>query len=90
MQAQTAITLPRRSYSTMVAVVATVVAALLALALVVSVGRPAAYSLPQQVTLQDVSGQQVAHNRSEQGLGGASVGGQQIVHNRSEEGFTNP
>ena len=33
--------------------------------------------------------EQIAHNRSEQGLGGPiSVGGQQIAHNRSESGFT--
>ena len=31
---------------------------------------------------------QIAHDRSEQGLGAsASVDGQQIAHNRSEEGF---
>ena len=32
--------------------------------------------------------EQIAHNRSEQGLvEGASVGGQQIAHNRSESGL---
>ena len=35
-----------------------------------------------------VSAEQIAHNRSEQGLGaGPSVGGQQIAHNRSESGL---
>jgi hypothetical protein len=35
-----------------------------------------------------VGAEQVAHNRSEQGLGaGPSVGGQQIAHNRSESGL---
>jgi hypothetical protein len=35
-----------------------------------------------------VGAEQVAHNRSEQGLGaGPSVGGQQIAHNRSEGGL---
>jgi hypothetical protein len=34
--------------------------------------------------------EQIAHNRSEEGLGGAgSVGGEQIAHNRSEEGLAN-
>ena len=37
-----------------------------------------------------VGAEQIAHNRSEQGLGeGASVGGQQIAHNRSESGLDN-
>jgi len=35
-----------------------------------------------------VGAEQIAHNRSEQGLvEGASVGGQQIAHNRSESGL---
>ena len=35
-----------------------------------------------------VGSEQIAHNRSEQGLGaGPSVGGQQIAHNRSESGL---
>lgn len=35
-----------------------------------------------------VGAQQIAHDRSEQGLGGpSSVGGQQIAHNRSESGL---
>ena len=38
-----------------------------------------------------VGAQQIAHNRSEEGLDGSqSVSGQQIAHNRSEEGLTNP
>lgn len=36
-----------------------------------------------------VGAQQIAHDRSEQGLGsGDSVGAQQIAHNRSESGLT--
>lgn len=35
-----------------------------------------------------VGGEQVAHDRSEQGLVSASVGGEQVAHNRSEEGLT--
>lgn len=90
MQAQQAISLPRRSYSTMIAVVATVVAGLLALALVFSVERPATTAEPTIVTLHGVGSEQVAHNRSEEGLGGpGSAGGQQVSHNRSEEGFGN-
>ena len=38
-----------------------------------------------------VGAQQIAHNRSEEGLGGSgSVGGEQIAHNRAEEGLANP
>ena len=89
MQAQQAISLPRRSYSTMIAVVATVVAGLLALALVISVERPAASETQSVVTLHSVGAEQVAHNRSEEGFGASgSVGGEQVAHNRSEEGFT--
>ena len=43
------------------------------------------------VTIGAVAKEQIAHNRSEQGLGdSASVGGEQIAHNRSEEGLANP
>ena len=90
MQLQQAIDIRRRSYSTLIAVVATVVAAMLAVALVFSVGRTVTSLSPNEVSLHDVSGEQVAHNRSEAGLVGGSLGGQQIAHNRSEEGFTNP
>lgn len=91
MQAQHTITLRRQSFSTMVAVLATAVAAVLALSLVVTVDRPATSSMPTVVTLRSVTGDQVAHNRSEEGLDtSGSVGGGQIAHNRSEEGFTNP
>jgi hypothetical protein len=35
-----------------------------------------------------VGSEQITHNRSEQGLGGAAgVGGEQITHNRSERDF---
>ena len=90
MQAQHALTLPGRSLSTVVAVVATVIAMALALALVFTVERPATSAAPTVVTLHGVGGEQIAHNRSEQGLAGsASVGGEQIAHNRSEEGLAN-
>lgn len=40
------------------------------------------------VSTSAVGAEQIAHDRSEQGLGGsASVGGQQIAHNRSESGL---
>lgn len=75
----------------MVAVVATAVAVALALALVLNVEQPTTSSTPTVVTLHTVGGEQIAHSRSEQGLGGAgSVGGEQIAHNRSDEGFPNP
>ena len=91
MQAQQAIALPTQSFSRMVAVVATVVAAVLALALVQTVDRPATSAAQTIVALHGVGGEQVAHNRSEQGFGGSSsVTGEQIAHNRSEEGLTNP
>ena len=91
MQAQQAIALPTRSYSTVIAILATVVAGFLAVALVFSVERPAVSSAPTVVTLHGIGSEQIAHNRSEEGLvSSASVGGQQIAHNRSEEGFSNP
>lgn len=90
MQAQQVLALPRWSFSTLIAIVATVVAAALALALVVSVDRPATSATPTVVTLHGVGAEQVAHNRSEEGLGvSSSVGGEQIAHNRSEEGLGN-
>ena len=91
MQAQQAIALPRQSFTRTVAVVATIVAAALALVLVLTVELPATSPASTVVTLHGVDGEQVAHNRSEQGFGGAgSVGGEQIAHNRSEEGLANP
>jgi hypothetical protein len=91
MQAQQALALPGRSLSTLVAVVATVVATMLALALVFTVERPATSATPTVVTLHGVGIEQIAHSRSEEGLGGpGSVGGEQIAHNRSEEGVGNP
>lgn len=91
MQVQRAINLPSQSFSRMVAIVATGVAASLALALVVTAERPTSTSTSTVVTLHGVGGEQVAHNRSEQGFGSsASVTGEQIAHNRSEEGLANP
>ena len=75
----------------MVAVVATVIAAALALALVITVAGATTSSAPTVVTLRGVGADQISHNRSEEGLGGSSsVDGQQIAHNRSEEGVSNP
>lgn len=46
-------------------------------------------STGSSVTAGAVGEQQIAHNRSEEGLGGSgSAGGQQIAHNRSEEGLS--
>jgi hypothetical protein len=74
----------------MVAILATVIAAALALALVVTASPPATSATPTVVTLQGLGAEQIAHNRSEDGLGGAiSIGGEQIAHNRSEEGLVN-
>ena len=88
MQAQQAIALPTQAFSRMVAVIATVVAAALALSLVLTVERPVTSALPTVVTLHAVGGEQVAHDRSEQGLGvPGSVSGEQIAHNRSEDGW---
>lgn len=88
MQAQQTIALRSRSFSTFVAVVATLVAAVLALALVSIVDRPVASTTLSVVTLHGVGSDQISHNRSEEGLGGqGSIGGQQIAHNRSEEGL---
>jgi hypothetical protein len=42
-----------------------------------------------QASISAVGAQQIAHDRSEQGLGGpSSVGSQQIAHNRSESGLS--
>ena len=90
MQAQQALAVPRWSFSTLIAIVAIVVAAALALALVVTVDRATTSAAPTVVTLHGVGAEQVAHNRSEQGLGVfSSVGGEQIAHNRSETGVGN-
>lgn len=88
MQAQQALAFPRWSSSTLIAIVATVVAAALALALIVTVHQPTTSAAPTVVTLRGVGAEQVAHNRSEEGLGASnSAAGEQIAHNRSEEGL---
>jgi hypothetical protein len=90
LQAQQALVLRRLSFSTLIAIVATLVAAALALGLVVIVDRPSMSANPTIVTLRGVGPDQVAHNRSEEGLGVfSSMGGEQITHNRSEEGLGN-
>lgn len=72
----------------MVAVVATALAATLALALVVTVERPATFATPTVVTLHGAGIEQIAHNRSEEGLSiSSSVGGEQVAHDRSEGGL---
>jgi hypothetical protein len=91
MQAQQAIAHPRMPFSTVVAAVATLIAAALALALIFTVERPAMVPTPTIVTLHGVGAQQIAHNRSEEGLGvSGAFASEQIAHNRSEEGFANP
>jgi hypothetical protein len=88
LQAQQSLTLQKPSLATAVAIMATGLAASLALALVVIADRPATLSTPAVVTLHVVGADQVAHNRSEEGLAiSSSVGGEQITHNRSEEGL---
>jgi hypothetical protein len=90
LQAQQALVLPRWSFSTLIAIVATLVAAALALGLVVTLDRPSTSATPTIVTLRGVGPDQVAHNRSEEGLGvSSSVGGDLITHNQSEEGLGN-
>jgi len=51
----------------------------------VATGVPVTYNSSAPASTSAVGAEQIAHNRSEQGLvEGASVGGQQIAHNRSE------
>jgi hypothetical protein len=88
MQAQQSLTLQKRSLSTAVAIMATGLATALALALVFTVDRPTTVVTPALVALHGTGAEQVAHNRSEEGLGASSsVGGEQVAHNRSEEGL---
>jgi len=62
--------------------------AVIALGLPVVAGMSASHSSNATVSVGAVGGEQIAHNRSEQGLGGSSsVGGEQIAHNRSEQGL---
>lgn len=89
LQVQQAMAVSRWSYSTLVAIVATLVAAAFAVALVAAVDRPATSLAPTMVTLQGIGAEQIGHNRSEEGLTAAgSAGGEQVAHNRSEEGLT--
>ena len=71
--------------------IALVIAALAVLALALTAGYtlgPRPHSGPQTVG-PAAAGEQINHNRSEQGLGGAaSVGGEQVSHNRAEEGLS--
>jgi hypothetical protein len=90
LQAQQALSLPTRSFSTLVAILATLVAAALALALVVTVNRPATSATQGVVATQGIGAEQIAHDRSEGGLGvPSSIGAEQINHNRSEDGLAN-
>jgi len=86
MQAQQSLTLQKRSLSTAVAIMATGLAAALALALVSTLDRPTTAMTPAPVALPGLGAEQVAHNRSEEGFGvSSSVGGDQVAHNRSEK-----
>lgn len=67
-----------------------------AVGVVIAVGAPAAVAgfsasrhlAPAPLAAGQVGAQQVAHDRSEQGIGQqSSVGGEQIAQNRSEEGL---
>jgi hypothetical protein len=88
LQAQQSLTLQRRSLPTTVAIMATGLAAALALALVFAVDRPMAVVSPVLVASHGIRADQVTHNRSEEGLGASSSGsGDQVAHNRSEEGL---
>jgi hypothetical protein len=90
LQAQQALALPRQSFSTLLAIVATLVAAVLAIALVVTADRPATSATQRVIAAQGAGDEQIAHDRSEAGLGApSSIGGQQITHNRSEDGLAN-
>lgn len=62
---------------------------------VIAVGAPlvvngwfATNSARTEAATSAVGAQLIAHDRSEQGLGGASVGGELIAHDRSESGST--
>lgn len=73
--------------------IALVIAALAVLALALTTwyalgARP--QSASPVVLTAPIAGEQISHNRSEEGLGGvATVGGEQVAHNRSEEGLSN-
>ena len=66
-----------------------VAGAVIALAVpAVATGDSVTSSSSRPASTSAVGAEQIAHNRSEQGLiEGASVGGQQIAHNRSESGL---
>lgn len=66
-----------------------VAGAVIALAVpAVVTGVPVSNNSSEAASTSALGGEQIAHNRSEQGLvGGASVGGQQIAHNRAESGL---
>ena len=71
--------------------IALVIAALAVLALALTAGYTLAPRPPIAIpAAAPIAGEQINHNRSEEGLGGAaSVGGEQVSHNRSEEGLSN-
>ena len=90
MQAQQSLTLHKRSFSTAVAIFATGLATALALALVLTIERPATSATPTVVTLRGGGAEQIAHNRLEEGFGAlGSVDGEQVAHDRSEVGLAN-
>lgn len=56
----------------------------------VAVGISASHNSVLSLAPASVGGELIAHNRSEQRLGGfASVGGEQVAHNRSEQDLAN-
>ena len=90
MQAQQALRNRQQSVSLVFAIVGIAIAATVALAIIFTATRPATLTTSTAVTLPEVGTQQIAHNRSENGLGGSgSIGGEQVAHNRSEEGLAN-
>lgn len=74
----------------LVALVAAVALALVAWHALASQGPASVAGQRTTFHLQSIGAQQVAHNRSEEGLGSASTGSELVGHNRSEEGLTNP
>lgn len=68
--------------------VAFVAGAVIALAVPAVVTGSVSHNSSTQAAISAVGAEQIAHNRSEAGLGGSnSVGGEQIAHNRSEDGL---
>ena len=69
MQAQQTLTVSRHSFSTLVAVVATLFAAVLAIAIVATAERSATPATRGAVAVRGIGAEQIAHDRSGAGLG---------------------